>query len=69
MTIDKLVYALKELQDAGFGGKNVLVSSDPEGNDYGDLGVVLSIDTPAKTNYIVFYPIETLSFDKVYGKK
>lgn len=59
MKIDNLIKALQSVK-AEYGNLDVLVSADPEGNSYADLGKVLNFDLINKT--LLVFPE-----DKVYA--
>lgn len=62
MKIDNLIKALQSVK-AEYGNLDVLVSVDPEGNSYGDLGKVLNFDLINKA--LLVFPEHNIYADEL----
>lgn len=65
MKVKELIEALQSVQRQ-LGNVNIVVSADPEGNSFGDLGTFkeFRIETVDKKNAILF-PVETVWADQL----
>ncbi len=55
--IEKLKYLEKELKTQNSKSPKVLISSDEEGNSFGDIDPEVSFGYDKESNTLVFYPI------------
>jgi hypothetical protein len=60
MTIDSLIKWLENYKKAFGGDKEVLVSGDPEGNDYRTIDEVVAVHDKNLKEHIIIYPTDTL---------
>lgn len=65
MKVKQLIKALESLQRQ-FGNVNIVVSADPEGNSFGDLGTFKQFRAESvDRKNIILFPVETVWADQL----